>query len=116
LWRFTATAPRDALLGERARWSLRSLHDRKNWADFKALNLTASPYIRADAWEAGMQSARGVYWDEFRDTGGSCVLVRYGESAEVELPESLYRRREYEPDFDTLPWKGDVEAIEVDWR
>ena len=51
-----------------------------------------------------MKDARGVY--RVRRIGGLGSDVRVMDGAtEMDMPESVYRARGYQPDFDKLPWK-----------
>jgi len=56
--------------------------------------------------------ARGV--DRIRRPNGIEPDAKVTDgSVEFEMPESQYRWRGYEPDFDKLPWRGEVPTDEV---
>jgi hypothetical protein len=56
-----------------------------------------------------MKEAHGIY--RVRRLGGLGSDARVTDGAtEMDVPESVYRARGYQPDFDKLPWKGKYDA------
>ncbi len=55
--------------------------------------------------------ARGIY-RERNGWGGKqdSARVKYDEGQELDLPEDRYRARCYQPPFEQLPWKDEVEG------
>jgi len=56
-----------------------------------------------------MKDARGIY--RVRRIGGLGSDARVTDTTTVmDVPESVYRARGYQPDFDTLPWQDEYHA------
>ena len=56
-----------------------------------------------------MNEARGIY--RVRRLGGLGSDARVTDGAtEMDVPESVYRARGYQPAFDKLPWKDKYDA------
>jgi len=56
-----------------------------------------------------MKQARGIYRERRIGGLGNDARVTDG-TTEMDVPESVYRARGYQPDFDKLPWKGEYDA------
>ena len=55
---------------------------------------------------------RGIYrerngWDDTQHS----AHVKYDEHQELDLAEERYRARGYQPPFDQLPWKDEIEDL-----
>ena len=56
-----------------------------------------------------MKEARGIY--RVRRIGGLGSDARVTDTTTVmDVPESIYRARGYQPDFDKLPWQDEYDA------
>ncbi len=59
-----------------------------------------------------MKEARGIY--RVRRIGGLGSDARVTDGTSVmDMPESVYRARDFQPDFDKLPWKHQYDAQQI---
>jgi hypothetical protein len=59
-------------------------------------------------------SARGVYRTKMPESGAEYARVFYRSASPLgEIPRPLYEARGYKPRFDTLPTKGEGEAVQA---
>jgi hypothetical protein len=56
-----------------------------------------------------MMEPRGIYRERNGWGTQHSAHVKYDEHQELDVSEDRYRERGYQPPFDQLPWKGEVE-------
>jgi hypothetical protein len=56
-----------------------------------------------------LMEARGIYRERDGWSDQHSVRVKYDERQELDLPEDRYRALGYQPPFDQLRWKDDVD-------
>ncbi len=66
---------------------------------------------RAALYCANMESPRGIYKERNGWVTQYSAHVKYDEHQELDVSEELYRERRYQPPFDQLPWKDEVEGL-----
>ncbi len=59
------------------------------------------------------KTARGIYRTQGMGGLSNSVMVSDG-SMTFEIPESHYRVKGYQPEFDVLPWKPEYEAAQTE--
>jgi hypothetical protein len=56
----------------------------------------------------GTMAPHGVYREHKDWSNQDSARVRYDDGKELDIPEDRYRLEEYQPQFDDLPWKGEI--------